>query len=225
MKKKFLAFLSVIFFVGSIGNVAYATIELNETVEITQYIFEGRGEISSLDVNGSGDILICINPSLSQKHYITLFNKNGELIQTMEYTSQWLLSAEFVEDDMIALFLSRSPYVRVVDYNGELLYEYEHDYDVDGRKGAHEDTYLLEGVRYSRNLGKTKIIRVENGQKSILYEIKGEAICFVSFFAVFLILATAAIIFLLFYYSKAENREKLEAPVKKFEEFLRPPEK
>lgn len=199
MKKLILLLVSLFVFGGILVGFAAETIE---EITVTNTVFKGAGEITSIDANEDGILLICVNPHHSQKKYIMLFDSAGKFLQTVECQANYQVSARFKTKDTIALYRARSTDVYVVDYQGQLLELYTDENSTERSKTKRVSTLTVGEIQYDRNTARTQIIKTENGEKSVFYEVESTFPYFMVYFLIVVLLIVLGSIFVCIQVSK-----------------------
>lgn len=157
------------FFFFSTALVANA-VSLEEDIFVMEYAFSGKGEITSFDVNSEGNILICVNQAYSYNKYIMIFQSDKTLLYAYKIRFPHRLYAMFSEEKNIVIYAARSTEATVFNNRGEILYSYSENYLSEKREAEAPDRRRYGDIEYWRNENRNQIIKCENGEKEILYE-------------------------------------------------------
>ncbi len=204
--KRFFTTLSMLLLFSSLTIVNAVNIEGD--ISITDYVFDGKGEITSFDIDSDGNVLICVNQAYSHNRYVMIFQPDRTLIQTFEFQVDYTVYARFTEEGNIVLYSAHSDEATVANRYGEILYEYSENINREIAELERETKQSYEGISYQINLGGNQIKKYPEGTVEIFYEIISVAPEFMMFWCFSMLFILGSMMALLIHREKAIKRYK-----------------
>ncbi len=183
-------------------------VNIEGDISITDYVFDGKGKISSFDIDSDGNVLICANQEYSHNRYVMIFRSDRTLIQTFEFQVYRTVYARFTEEGNIVLYSSHCNEANVLNRQGEFLYEYSENINREIAELERETMQSHGGISYQINLGRTQIKKYPEGTVEIFYEIKSAAPEFMMFWCFSMLFILGSMMALLIHREKAIKRYK-----------------
>ena len=186
----------------TVENDAAPSVFHGGAVAVTDTIFSGMAEISTIDMDARGNILVCVNPGIFdgvRQKYMMLLRPDGSLLRTYEFYSNHRASAGFTEDDSIVLCEARNDKAVVIDAQGEVLYTYLYESGAESNRLTSKYFLESDGVRYSVNFMHSRILAAKDpamGQ-SVFFEVQSANSAFLVFwlFSMILLIGTSVRLF------------------------------
>ena len=150
--KRFSAIFLIVLLFGSL-TIANA-VNIEGDISITDYVFDGKGEITSFDIDSDGNVLICVNQAYSHNRYVMIFQPDRTLIQTFEFQVYRTVYARFTEEGNIVLYSTHSNEATVFDYYGKILYEYSNNINKETAEAEIPNRRYYDDIVYRRNGNK-----------------------------------------------------------------------
>ena len=204
--KRFFTTLSMLLLFSSLTIVNAVNIEGD--ISITDYVFDGKGKITSFDIDSEGNVLICVNQAYSHNRYIMIFHPDRTLIRTFEFQVDYTVYARFTEEGNIVLYSTHSNEATVFNCYGEVLYEYSENINQEIAELEREINQSCGDAFYEINLGRTQIKKYPEENVEVFYEIKSAAPEFMVFWCFSMLFILGSMMALLIHREKAIKRYK-----------------
>lgn len=204
--KRFSAIFLIVLLFGSL-TIANA-VNIEGDISITDYVFDGKGEITSFDIDSDGNVLICVNQAYSHNRYVMIFQPDRTLIQTFEFQVDYTVYARFTEEGNIVLYSAHSDEATVANRYGEILYEYSENINREKAELTMKGSQYYGDIFYEMNLEGSQIKKNSKESVEVFYEIKSAAPEFMMFWCFSMLFILGSMMALLIHREKAIKRYK-----------------